>query len=287
MKNKIKNLIAKGLYSVLGSPVNYTHAIGMPTNLFFVRHGQSEGNVAVQMSKDGDDSAFTEEFTERHSKTWKLTEKGIEQAKEAGQWLINNGYAKFDHYYVSPYDRTLQTAAYMGLPGANWHRPKLTLRERDRGRLDATSVQVLKNEHPDVEKGEQQDAYLYRFPGGESMADSELRARHMCTTLEREASGQDVVIVTHGEMMLSFEKLLEGFSLDEFMRRFNSHDNFDKIHNCQILQYSRIDHITGKLNNYYVSKRSICPWDLSKSSNEWKYIKREKFTNEQLLESIK
>ena len=43
-----------------------------PLELVFVRHGESEGNVAVKAAENGDTSYFTEEFRKRHSSTWDL-----------------------------------------------------------------------------------------------------------------------------------------------------------------------------------------------------------------------
>ncbi|OGN08741.1 MAG: hypothetical protein A3J46_03230 [Candidatus Yanofskybacteria bacterium RIFCSPHIGHO2_02_FULL_41_11] len=62
----------------------------LPIDLIFVRHGQSEGNVANKASRKGDNSFFTPEFRERHSRAFRLTNKGIEQAKSAGFWLKKN-----------------------------------------------------------------------------------------------------------------------------------------------------------------------------------------------------
>ena len=62
----------------------------LPIDLIFVRHGQSEGNLAHRMSEKGDNSFFTPEFRERHSRAFRLTNKGIEQAKSAGFWLKKN-----------------------------------------------------------------------------------------------------------------------------------------------------------------------------------------------------
>ena len=36
--------------------------MGMPNNLVLVRHGESEGNIAVAMSKKGDHSAYEGAF---------------------------------------------------------------------------------------------------------------------------------------------------------------------------------------------------------------------------------
>ncbi|OIN91671.1 hypothetical protein AUJ42_01460 [Candidatus Collierbacteria bacterium CG1_02_44_10] len=43
-----------------------------PLELVFVRHGESEGNVAVKAAENGDTSFFTDEFKKRHSSTWNL-----------------------------------------------------------------------------------------------------------------------------------------------------------------------------------------------------------------------
>jgi hypothetical protein len=69
-----------------------------PLELVLVRHGQSEGNEAVARSQHGDLSAYTPEFKNKHSSTYRLTDKGIQQAKVAGQWIRENIGDKFDRY---------------------------------------------------------------------------------------------------------------------------------------------------------------------------------------------
>ena len=69
-----------------------------PLELVLVRHGQSEGNEAVARSQTGDLSAYTPEFKNKHSSTYRLTDKGIQQAKVAGQWIRDNIGDKFDRY---------------------------------------------------------------------------------------------------------------------------------------------------------------------------------------------
>lgn len=69
-----------------------------PLELVLVRHGQSEGNEAVARSQRGDLSAYTPEFKNKHSSTYRLTDKGIQQAKVAGQWIRENIGDKFDRY---------------------------------------------------------------------------------------------------------------------------------------------------------------------------------------------
>ncbi len=260
---------------------------GLPIELVLVRHGESEGNVAVKKSKKGDHSHFEDpEFASRHSKTYLLTDLGAAQAQQAGEWLKENGLDSFDHYYVSPYHRTRQTAKLLNLPKAKWHRPKVILRERDRGRADVISVKALKENFAYVPKGEDQEPYLFRFPDGESLADVELRIRHILKTMEREAAGKRVIVVCHGEVMWCFRMVLEGLSLDEFYTLINSKKTHDKILNCQILHYRRGLTKKGKQSKTFTEMRSICPWDMSKSRNEWTPIVRKLLSNEDLVMGI-
>ena len=57
----------------------------LPLDLVLVRHGESEGNVAQEWSKLGDDSLWTEEFRQRHSSRYRLTLKGREQVRGGGE----------------------------------------------------------------------------------------------------------------------------------------------------------------------------------------------------------
>ena len=62
----------------------------LPIDIILVRHGESEGNVVHKASRKGDNRLFTPEFRDRHSRTFRLTDKGIAQAKTAGAWLRAN-----------------------------------------------------------------------------------------------------------------------------------------------------------------------------------------------------
>ncbi len=62
----------------------------LPIDIIFGRHGQSEGNKAKRASEEGDNSFFQPEFRSRHSRSFRLTDLGIEQAKISGKWLREN-----------------------------------------------------------------------------------------------------------------------------------------------------------------------------------------------------
>ena len=94
--------------------------MSLPNDIVLVRHGESEGNIANRLSKRGDDDAYTDELRSRHSSLWRLTDKGREQVRMAGEWIRENIGDRFDRYYVSEYVRTKESATLLGLPGAVW-----------------------------------------------------------------------------------------------------------------------------------------------------------------------
>ncbi|MDO8598852.1 MAG: phosphoglycerate mutase family protein [bacterium] len=262
----------------------------MPVNLVLVRHGESEGNIANRRSRAGDDGAFTQQFSERHSSLWRLTTRGIAQAKSAGAWLRENlsrgeGVTVFDRYYVSEYVRALETAGHLGLPGAVWFRSAY-LRERDWGQLDVMPDAVRRERFAEELARRERDGFFWAPPGGESMATLCLREDRILQTLHRECTDQDVGIVGHGEVMWAYRVLLERMTQPRYRALDASSDPRDHIHNCQILHYSRRDPATRKLASSYRWMRSVCPWDLTKSRNDWEPIERPRHTSEELLAEV-
>ena len=107
----------------------------LPIDTILVRHGQSEGNKANKASRKSDNRFFTPEFRDKHSRVFRLTNRGIGQAEAAGRWLRENIPMPLDRFYVSDYIRAKETAAYLALPGACW-RAEFHLRERDMALMD-------------------------------------------------------------------------------------------------------------------------------------------------------
>ena len=135
----------------------------------FVRHGESEGNVAFNRSVAGDHSLYTGPFLDRHSSQWRLTDRGREQAHRAGEWMRENIDTDFDGYYSSEYLRALETAAHLELPSARW-RPEVMLRERDWGEYDLASQERRAASYVNYEKRRRRESLFWSPPGGESLA---------------------------------------------------------------------------------------------------------------------
>lgn len=256
----------------------------LPIDMYFVRHGQSEGNVANKRSRAGNNSDFTEEFRNRHSSTWRLSDLGIDQALAARDWFKNEEQVYFDRYTSSSYLRAMETAALLGLPNAEW-KTDYYLRERYWGQLDILPDDERKERFRESLQWRNRDAFYWRPEGGESLAETSLRVDRALETHHRSCSDGKSVCVCHGEIMWLIRIRLERLTQSEFLTLDESKDPFDHIHNCQILHYSRRDE-KGLIHPHMVRMRSICPWDQTKSSNDWKAIKRKSFRNEDLLNQV-
>ena len=88
----------------------------MPRDLVFVRHGQSEANVVQSADKEGLVHELRDAISERPDWTQRLSRLGIEQARQAKEWIDLNlgGASSFDFRYFSPFLRTRETAAHIG-----------------------------------------------------------------------------------------------------------------------------------------------------------------------------
>jgi broad specificity phosphatase PhoE len=216
----------------------------MPLSLVLVRHGQSEGNVAVQASKDGDDTHYTEQFVSSPDSRWALTDLGKAQAACAGTYLRQ---LRFDKFYVSPYTRTRQTAAGLNLPDARW-RLNRALRERDWGDI-GTMPKSQYSSDPVLAinfRRQATDPLYWTPPNGESVADvAENRVRNVIRSLQERAADQNILAVTHGDAITAFRLVLERMSDEAFERM--SRDKTQNIRNCEVIEYSRVNpRDTGK-----------------------------------------
>lgn len=257
-----------------------------PLELVFIRHGESEGNVAVHAAENGDTSFFTPEFRDRHSSSWDLTAKGIQQAILSGEWIrknINGGI--FDAYYASTYIRAKKTAGYLNLPNALWN-IRDYLREHDWGNLDVMTDEERILKHPEAMEKRQTNPYYFAAPGGESLADVLIRARvGILSTLYRKLSNKRGIIVTHGNLLWPIRIIMESLLPEEYLEMKRLKQPQDKIHNCQIFQYSRIHPTSGEITEKFAWTRSVCPWNYNPLINNWRPIIRKKYTNEELINS--
>lgn len=261
----------------------------MPENLLLVRHGESEGNVAIQASKTGDYSHYTEKFITTPDHHWHITETGRAQAACVGEFIAQT--ARGSRNYCSSYARTRETAAAMNLPGAQW-RLNRSLRERDWGDIGSMPKREF-DADPNLVRNalrRKNDPLYWTPPNGESIADvAENRVRNVLDTLHREAAGETVVAVTHGETMQAFRLILERMSDAEFVAM--SEDKAQTIKNCEVIHYARRnpDPSTYGIDDMLSWRRRSRPvlrdgmWVMD--VGEWERFETFPLTNEQLLDS--
>ena len=259
----------------------------LPRDIILVRHGQSEGNVATEASKMGDNRHFTEAFRNRHSREFRLTDLGIQQAKAAGDWIRKNVPFSFNSFYVSDYIRAKETAVHLGLPNAKW-KEEFHLRERDRALADNIPRDEERALFPMEQKQYGIDPFLsVPAGGGESFASFCLRLKAgFIEHLSRQPPKSAMVVVSHGHGMRGLQLEFENLSHDDFIRLDRSDVPSEKMNNCQILWYTRRDPNNPMVTSErLLAVRSVCPWK-EDGDYGWRYIERKLSTNEDLLEEV-
>src|ERR1700680_1337130 len=161
--------------------------------LIMVRHGESEGNR---------DRRFT------ISAEVPLTELGRQQAREAAERIAKR-FAP-DRIISSPYRRARQTseiiASELGLPIEVVH----DLHERDLGVLKGESYDLLRDLAGQDSGYDPKRGWLWRPEGGESYEDVRQRVSVAIDQIRQRYPDQELVVVSHGGVMLSMWAHLTG-----------------------------------------------------------------------------
>jgi len=261
----------------------------LPVDLIVIRHGESEGNVAMKASRSGDNSLFTPGFRNRHSREFRLTDRGIEQAQVAGEWLRQNVHFPIDRYLVSDYIRAKETAYHLGIQGATWS-VEYQLRERDKALMDNLPTDEQAKLFAFEQKQYELDPFL-SIPagGGESVAALCLRLKaDMIAHIARDYSSMRVAMVCHGHVMRALQLELLQLGHDDFLRLDGSDEPKDKIHNCQVMWYTRRNPDDGRVQGPRLyAWRSLSPWHLRrKTDTGWVKIERKRLTNDELRKDV-
>jgi len=189
-----------------------------PNRIILIRHGESEGNLNKDKYRTVPDYSLN------------LTQKGIEQAKQAGHEIKKIIETENMYVYHSPYFRTRQTFQHLK-EGLEENVVKVIedprLREMDWGHL----------RHPDendeiAKRRDEYSTFYYRVPDGESGADVFDRVSTFLETMYRDFRKSDypqnTLIVTHGLTLRLFLMRWFHWTVEEF-------ENLLNPHNCQIV----------------------------------------------------
>lgn len=251
-----------------------------PLRTVIIRHGESAINKANRLARKG--MSVPKSLLDQHNSKCRLTDTGVTQAMAASRWLKKEGYTSFDRYYVSSYIRALETAGHLKLRREEW-KIEPYLRERELGHLEMTPTE-RKRLFAGEEDRRKANYLGWRPPGGQSLHDLRLQLEQVRDDLVRKCGEGTAIIVCHSEIMWMFRALFEELTDERLLHLMRSKRAQDQIHNCQILEYTRInprDPTTITPNVRWM--RSICPWDLTRSSNRWTAIKKQRYSGEALL----
>ena len=203
-----------------------------PTQLWLVRHGQSEGNVARDLAHAR--NAEILDIAQRDMDV-PLSQLGREQAEAFGRWLAAQ-QEQPDVVIVSPYVRAAQTAdiviAAAGMDCELCLDERL--REREFGILDLLTRRGIESRFPsEAERRRRLGKFYHRPPGGESWVDVALRIRSLRDSLGREHMDSRVLLVTHEVVIVIWRYLLD--NLDEARTLTLSREH--PIGNCSLTRY--------------------------------------------------
>ncbi len=180
----------------------------MSGTLVLVRHGQSEWNLK---------NLFT---------GWKdpdLTEKGIVEAKAAGQRLKAKGL-KFDMCFTSVLTRAQHTLnlilTELGQTGLPETRDQ-ALNERDYGELTGLNKDDARKKWGEEQVHIWRRSYDVPPPGGESLKDTLARSLpyYMHHIQPHVLEGKTVLVAAHGNSLRSLIMAIEGMTPEQILKR--------------------------------------------------------------------
>jgi broad specificity phosphatase PhoE len=207
--------------------------IGWPEQLWLVRHGESEGNLAnVRAHEQGADRLDISV----NDVDVALSPHGERQAQALGGWLRDApAQDRPTVALTSPYRRARQTLEQLLDAAALTDLPTIVderLRDREQGWLDRFTGRGVRAEFPDEsERRDYLGKFWYRPPGGESWADVALRLRSLVTDLRVDHAGARVLLVTHDVPIILTRYILEALTTDEAVGLSR------QVRNCSLTSY--------------------------------------------------
>lgn len=181
--------------------------------LILVRHGESTANVAREEAEASGAEVIK---VEGRDADVRLSDRGVEQARQLGRYLRLGTEALPTAVWTSPYVRARQTAQEI-MAAAELSVPLTVderLRDKELGILDTLTSHGVRVQYPmEAQRRRWLGKFYYRAPGGESWADLALRLRSLLMDLERAGDGGRIMLVTHDAVITVLRYICE--SMDE------------------------------------------------------------------------
>jgi broad specificity phosphatase PhoE len=170
----------------------------MRTEIYFVRHGQTEWNIERRYQGWGDSP---------------LTEQGINQAKALSKHIEN---IHFDAFYCSPRGRAQETAKLIRGKRNLEIITVVDFQEINVGKFEGCLYDEMKNENPELYDGFWTSPDKYLPETGESFTDVGNRTYPALLKLVKSHPGQRILIVSHAVAIKSILNKITGLPLQRF-----------------------------------------------------------------------
>ena len=207
-----------------------------PSRLWLVRHGESAGNVALDLAQTS--GALRIGLNTRDVDV-PLSERGEAQADALGRWFARGeGNGRPDVLLCSPYVRARETSRRFRAAGGMARETSICaderLREKEFGVLDGlTRAGVAATFPQQAEFRRLLGKFYHRPPGGESWCDVIFRLRSLMDTVSLHYAGRSVMIVAHQVVVLCLRYILENLSEEAIL----AIDREGDVANCSVTEY--------------------------------------------------
>lgn len=205
------------------------------TQLWLVRHGESEANVAAGEAERAGLEVIA--APDRDADV-RLSPTGRDQARALGSWLADHADdGQPTAVWASSYRRAQETIE-LALEAARLDMPVRIderIRDRELGVLDLLTAVGVEKRHPhEAERRRWLGKFYYRPPGGESWADVALRIRSFLRDVDLYDDGC-VLVAAHDAVIMLFLYVCGGLDEQEVL-------DFSKQHvvlNASVTRLSR------------------------------------------------
>lgn len=197
------------------------HPEELITSIIFLRHGHTKETEAGKLYTD-------------HSSM--LTERGIEQAKRATDWLKQTDA---NLLLCSPARRVLATAEMLSQELGLAPNIVPNLNEQFVGDWEGRTYLEIKKNEPEMYRDWSADPIRNRPPNGESIKDVYIRVEQDLARIIQENAGKRIILVTHAGVIRSALISALGMPIDNFWRlsiptgsisRVDYSNNFATLH---------------------------------------------------------
>jgi len=194
------------------------------TQLWLVRHGESEANVAAAEAERAGLELIP---AVNRDADVPLSPTGRQQAVALGSWIADHSSdGRPTAVWASSYRRAQETielamdAAQLALPVRIDER----LRDRELGVLDLLTTTGVERRFPEeADRRRWLGKFYYRPPGGESWADVALRIRSFLRDVDLRGDGGCVLIAAHDAVIMLFLYVCGGLNEDDVLRFAQDH----------------------------------------------------------------